>query len=123
MVQRTHLLEHLRTEETEKKGNKTKNDYVCVGLRLTQQCNNSVTNVSFQPHIKRGSLCDTGSSHRADPHHSAEGFALSDAASLRLDADQVRQVLQVEEQQVVAKVQEGQTLSADTKHNSTVMRT
>lgn len=71
----------------------------------------------------RGDPCESSSSHRADPQHSAQGFALSDPASLRLDADQVRQVLKVEEQQVVAKVQEGQTLPADTKHDSAVIKT
>lgn len=35
----------------------------------------------------------------------------------------MRQVLEVEEQQVVAEVQEGQTLPADTEHDSSVIRT
>lgn len=49
-------------------------------------------------------------SHRSDCDHSDQGFTIRYAASLRLDADQVSEVLKVEEQQVIAKVQERQTL-------------
>lgn len=53
------------------------------------------------------------SSHRSDGDHSVQGFAVFYFASLCFDADQVSEVLKVEEQQVVAKVQERQTLQGE----------
>lgn len=50
------------------------------------------------------------SSHRSDGDHSVQGFTVFYFASFCFDADQVSEVLKVEEQQVVAKVQERQTL-------------
>lgn len=49
-------------------------------------------------------------SYGSDGDHSVQGGALFHPASFRLDADQVSQVLEIEEQQVVPQVQEGQTL-------------
>lgn len=52
-------------------------------------------------------------SHCSDCDHSVQGFTVFYFASLRLDADQVSEVLQVEEQQVIPKVQERQTLQRE----------
>lgn len=49
-------------------------------------------------------------SYGSDGDHSVQGGARFDLASFCLDADQVGEVLEIEEQQVVPKVQEGQTL-------------
>ena len=48
--------------------------------------------------------------HCSDCDQSVHGLAVFYLASFCLDADQVSEVLEVEEQQVVAKVQERQTL-------------
>lgn len=46
------------------------------------------------------------SSYCSDCDNSVQGFTFFDFASCCLDADQVSQVLEVEEHQLVAKVQE-----------------
>lgn len=57
------------------------------------------------------------SSHRSDSDQSVQGFTVFYFASFCFDADQVSEVLKVEEQQVVAKVQERQTLQGEKKDN------
>ena len=52
-------------------------------------------------------------SHRSDCDHSVQGFTVFYFASFCLDADQVSEVLKVEEQQVIPKVQERQTLHGE----------
>lgn len=53
------------------------------------------------------------SSHRPDGDHSVQGFTVFDFASVCFDADKVSEVLKVEEQQVIPKVQERQTLRGE----------
>lgn len=53
------------------------------------------------------------SSHRSDCDHSVQGFAVLYFASFCFDADKVSEVLEVEEQQVIPKVQERQTLQGE----------
>lgn len=52
-------------------------------------------------------------SHRSDRDHSVQGFTVFDFASFCFDTDQVGEVLKVEEQQVIPKVQERQTLQGE----------
>ena len=51
-----------------------------------------------------------GAPHRPDSHHALHGLALLYFGPLCLEADEVGEVLEVEQQQLVAQVQEGQTL-------------
>lgn len=50
------------------------------------------------------------SSHRPDCDHSVQGLAVFDFASVRFDADQVGEVLKVEEQEVITEIQKRQPL-------------
>lgn len=49
-------------------------------------------------------------SHRPDCDHSIQGLAVFDFASVRFDADQVSEVLKIEEQEVIPKIQKRQPL-------------
>ena len=53
------------------------------------------------------------SSHRSDCDQSVQGLTVFYFASFCFDADQVSEVLEVEEQQVIPKVQERQTLQGE----------
>lgn len=52
-------------------------------------------------------------SYRSDCDHSIQGFTVFDFAAICFDVDQVSEVLKVEEQHVIPKVQEGQTLQGE----------
>lgn len=57
--------------------------------------------------------CLNTKSHRSDCDNPEQGFTVYYTLSLGLDADQVYEVLKVEEQLVIAKVQERQTLQRE----------
>lgn len=52
-------------------------------------------------------------SYRSDRDDSGQGFAVFDLLPFGFHADQMRQVLKVEEQQMISKVKERQTLRSD----------
>lgn len=58
-------------------------------------------------------------SHCSNCDDSVQGLTVFDLLSVRFDADQMSQVLQVEEQEMIPKVKEGQTL----RINSTIGQT
>lgn len=92
MVQRSHLLQDLKTGGEEQQG-------AALAGRVGAK--------------QGGGGPVLRSPHRSDGDQSVQGVAVFYFASLRLDADQVSEVLQVEEQQMIPKVQERQTLQGE----------